>query len=74
MTLIKVIKVLVWLKIFKEMFIKCNHLLETNAVALYLCLVDQPKCFIKVCLSDSHVFASLIDANRPEKRRSKLRT
>lgn len=39
-----------------------------------LCLVDQPKHFIKVCLSALHVFASLIDANRLEKRRSKLRT
>lgn len=57
---------------FKEMFIKCNHLLEANAVALSL--VDQPKHFIKVRLSDLHVFASLIDANRLEKRRSKLRT
>jgi len=47
-------------------------MLETNAVALSL--VDQPKHFIKVCLSDLHVSASLIDANRLEKRRSKLRT
>lgn len=56
------------------MFIKCNHLLETNAVPLYLSFVDQPKHFIQVCLSDLHIFASLIDANRLEKRRSKLRT